>query len=481
MNQSSLNALHYLTGHANMDEVSVEELQKLVEENPYFPVTRFLLAKKLKGENHPDFLSQVQKTALYYSNPHWLNFQLEHEPTVEIVTRKITGLTEETAQEGLPKDQAPNNEKISYSTPSIAATNAPEEKVDEETQIIAEEHPVTTVFTHDELEAAANLAHEILHEGEENSSLPVETESQPVANVHQERINRPEEGISTINRDTNEEASAVLEQPVNTGEPLIRDNFEQVVLDALTPAAVQETIAVSEEMAGVTTASDDTTEAFLNEAETLKSTGNETSISEGLLDSERLIEPAKVPAKESVKETDLTVVPREKPANLEEPKTINEETSELDEHEKMFQNIKAMLDATSEEAGADVANRSVPIDPYYTIDYFASQGIKLDLEKNPQDQLGKNLKKFTQWLKHMKKLGPEDATEAIIKKETETDIVRIADSSNTVREVVTEAMASVLEKQGKKDKAIELYNKLSFLNRDKSAYFAHKIKNLKGI
>jgi hypothetical protein len=161
-----------------------------------------------------------------------------------------------------------------------------------------------------------------------------------------------------------------------------------VVLDALTPAAVQETIAVSEEMAGVTTASDETTEAFLNEAETLKSTGNETSVSEGLLDSERLIEPAKVPAKESVKETDLTAVPREKRANLEEPKTINEETSEPDEHEKMFQNIKAMLDATSEEAGADVANRAVPIDPYYTIDYFASQGIKLDLEKNPQDQLG---------------------------------------------------------------------------------------------
>ena len=151
-----------------------------------------------------------------------------------------------------------------------------------------------------------------------------------------------------------------------------------------------------------------------------------------------------------------------------------------DEHDKMFQNIKAMLDSSSEEADADANNTIVAIDPYYTIDYFASQGIKLDLEQNPKDQLGQNLKKFTHWLRHMKKLGPEDAAEAINRTETDADIQQIADSSNTVREVVTEAMASVLEKQGKKDKAIELYNKLSFLNPGKSVYFADKIKNLKG-
>jgi hypothetical protein len=81
----------------------------------------------------------------------------------------------------------------------------------------------------------------------------------------------------------------------------------------------------------------------------------------------------------------------------------------------------------------------------------------------------------------MKKLGPEDATEVITRTDSEADIQKIAESSNTVREVVTEAMASVLEKQGKNDKAIELYRKLSFLNPDKSAYFAAKIKNLKGI
>jgi hypothetical protein len=146
----------------------------------------------------------------------------------------------------------------------------------------------------------------------------------------------------------------------------------------------------------------------------------------------------------------------------------------------MFQNIKAMLDASAKEANADTKNAVLPIDPYYTIDYFASQGIKLDLKKNQPDKLGKQVKKFTQWLKHMKRVGPENAlaSEGISPEEVEAQ--RIADASNTAREVVTEAMALVLEKQGKKDKAVQLYRKLTFLNPDKSAYFAAKIKNLNG-
>ena len=153
---------------------------------------------------------------------------------------------------------------------------------------------------------------------------------------------------------------------------------------------------------------------------------------------------------------------------------------EPDEHERMFRSIKAMLDSTAEDAEVSSENTEIPLDPYYTIDYFASQGIKLDLEVNPQDKLGQNLKKFTQWLRHMKKLGPEDAKVEIENSEAEADVQKMADSSNSVREVVTEAMAAVLEKQGKKSKAIELYNKLSFLNPDKSTYFAAQIEKLKG-
>jgi hypothetical protein len=123
----------------------------------------------------------------------------------------------------------------------------------------------------------------------------------------------------------------------------------------------------------------------------------------------------------------------------------------------------------------------IPIEPYYTVDYFASQGIRFTPEKNPQDKLGKQLKSFTQWLKHMKKLGPEDALKPTEDQQVDTKIQGIANVSNTPREIVTEAMAAVLEKQGKKQQAIEVYDKLSFLNPDKRTYFADKIQNLKGI
>jgi hypothetical protein len=68
---------------------------------------------------------------------------------------------------------------------------------------------------------------------------------------------------------------------------------------------------------------------------------------------------------------------------------------------------------------------------------------------------------------------------------TATDLENVvklsAENSNEPREVVTETMAEVLEKQGQVEKAIQLYIKLSFLNPEKSAYFAAKIQQLKGI
>jgi hypothetical protein len=42
-------------------------------------------------------------------------------------------------------------------------------------------------------------------------------------------------------------------------------------------------------------------------------------------------------------------------------------------------------------------------------------------------------------------------------------------------------MAEVLMKQGKREKAIEMFEKLSLMNPSKSAYFAAKIESLKTI
>lgn len=115
-------------------------------------------------------------------------------------------------------------------------------------------------------------------------------------------------------------------------------------------------------------------------------------------------------------------------------------------------------------------------EPYHTVDYFASQGIRLKEDPHANDQLSQQVKSFTQWLRTMKKIYVEQETsnEPI----AENEVIAKADDSNTKADVVTEAMAEVLIKQGKKEQALELYRKLSLLHPEKSHYFASLIDTL---
>ncbi|HYK46521.1 MAG TPA: hypothetical protein VEV83_15195 [Parafilimonas sp.] len=115
--------------------------------------------------------------------------------------------------------------------------------------------------------------------------------------------------------------------------------------------------------------------------------------------------------------------------------------------------------------------------PYHRVDYFDSQGIKLDSEKET-DKLGVQLKRFTDWLKQMKRVSSNPSDLGTDQK-AESEVQNLAEHSNDREEVVTEAMAEVLAKQGKPEQAIRIYEKLSFLNPSKSAYFAAKIGDLK--
>jgi hypothetical protein len=126
-----------------------------------------------------------------------------------------------------------------------------------------------------------------------------------------------------------------------------------------------------------------------------------------------------------------------------------------------------------------MAKGDLLFEPYHTIDYFASQGIRLDkLEPVPQDKLGRQLKSFTEWIKSMKRL-PQASIEQALGSNEESAVVAAASHSIQGKVVITEAMAEVFEKQGMYDKAVEVYRKLSLLNPAKSAYFADRIKVLK--
>ncbi|MGN6532423.1 MAG: hypothetical protein ACTHK0_11820 [Ginsengibacter sp.] len=123
---------------------------------------------------------------------------------------------------------------------------------------------------------------------------------------------------------------------------------------------------------------------------------------------------------------------------------------------------------------------SLTFEPYHTVDYFASQGIKLSQEEVSTDRFGKQLKSFTEWLKTMKRL-PAATIDKNIDATGEHKVQNLAEHSIEKTDIVTETMAEVWLKQGNIEKAIDVYNKLSLQNPSKRAYFAAKIDQLKKV
>lgn len=124
------------------------------------------------------------------------------------------------------------------------------------------------------------------------------------------------------------------------------------------------------------------------------------------------------------------------------------------------------------------ASQDLVFEPYHTVDYFASQGIKFKEEEKPRDKFGQQLKSFTEWLRMMKRVPVAEmakTSQPVMEKKVE----EMAEHSLEEKEVITEAMAAVWEKQGNREKAMEIYSKLSLLEPAKSVYFAAKIEDLK--
>jgi hypothetical protein len=112
-------------------------------------------------------------------------------------------------------------------------------------------------------------------------------------------------------------------------------------------------------------------------------------------------------------------------------------------------------------------------------DYFEAQGIKIDLASLPQDKFTKQLRSFTAWLKVLKHHEGNSQNMAEMGEDQEKMIAIIAEKANNATEVITEAMAEIWIKQGNKQKAIDIYSKLSFIFPEKSVYFASQIEQLK--
>ena len=145
--------------------------------------------------------------------------------------------------------------------------------------------------------------------------------------------------------------------------------------------------------------------------------------------------------------------------------------------EKLSSIISDQLAQFKEPVKPDTISFEMELTPLQK-DYFAAQGIEIDLTKVPQDKFTQQLRSFTAWLKVLKEKEGEPNTPEL-EEAQEKEITAIAEKANITEEVVTEAMAEVWEKQGNSRKAIALYSKLSFIFPEKSVYFASRIEQLK--
>jgi hypothetical protein len=159
---------------------------------------------------------------------------------------------------------------------------------------------------------------------------------------------------------------------------------------------------------------------------------------------------------------------------------ITEGTHQMDEHidEKLNSLISEQL-AQYQEADTTHPLEFEKETPKIVKDYFEAQGIEIDLSAVPQDKFTKQLRSFTAWLKVLKHHEENSQNLAEMGEEQEKMIAIIAEKANNATEVVTEAMAEIWLKQGNKQKAIDIYSKLSFIFPEKSVYFASQIEQLK--
>ncbi len=344
MNKDETNALQLLTGKWTLDAVSVEELEQLTIDFPYFSAAHLLLCKKMQRAAHPDLQQQLYKTALYFPDEQWLRY-----------------LMLETSE-------------------SIDFTDKSEEAAD-----VAEQ---------EKKEAKPNEA--VIENGLQND---------------RESSGGKDETIDVVENDPAKKSIKKKEQ---------------------------------------------------------KQTGDE--------DDNLITLPVETVLEGLPSHFDVQAEPEEIPLDEEE---IKEQTEPLP-IEESNQKIASLLSGQAEEFNKPVteaAEIKIETEPLHSVDYFASQGIKID-EKKEDNILDKKVHKFTDWLRQMKRINPQPI-DLGTNSEEESYVANIAASSNHTKEIITESMAEVLIKQNKKDKAVEIYEKLSLLYPLKNAYFAAKIQQFK--
>lgn len=404
-----------------------ENLEQLVRDFPVSNAARFLRLYHLKKNNDPDFEKIARETAIYLTNPGWAEYQLWQSD------HPMDAMNEDPL---LPSVQ---DELVEL--PPVASLQE-EERTRNEPPFDEKERQKLYPSVKDELikVPVSEVKNSETISSESSQTDPLASEPVSEQTVHEQS----EIPVSNLSENHSVVEEKVIEENI-PGEDKVKE--EESKTDNVDPALPQEII--EDKKIEADTPASDPNNGFHHEKEPVEEK-NEDS-------------PQNTENKEPDPSTNgqITQIP------LSDNEIVSISANDTGGEDRETVN-------NSEEQDKDIS-----FEPLHTIDYFASQGIKLSEEALNNDALGKQVKSFTAWLKSMKRLHPDQLPQQ--NEVIEKIIQSSSEASNKEANVLTEAMAEVLIMQGKREKAIEMYEKLSLINPSKSAYFAAKIQNLKSI
>ena len=105
--QSSINQLVFsLFKKNNLHECTLEELKSFTVQYPYYSTGHFLYTAKLKEYGNKEYINEIQKTSLYFTNPLWLDLLLSKQDEELLIP------VEEIKHSSIPFEDSNNDELV---------------------------------------------------------------------------------------------------------------------------------------------------------------------------------------------------------------------------------------------------------------------------------------------------------------------------------------------------------------------------------
>ncbi|WP_298737565.1 hypothetical protein [uncultured Chitinophaga sp.] len=437
-----------------LDRVSIVTLEGVVDEYPYFTAARLLLAQK-NYEQYPNLHSPaVKKAQLYTNNPHHF-FQF---------------LTGELERSGGSTDTHHYHTAAAYTPSPLAAQPIVPPAAAEKQPVALNWESITRRDAEDELDFMIREREEIRAAIKRMEALQKEEEEL------QARQAAPAAAPAEDN---------IAEQPQHIMEPAI-DNAPEAPAASPAEEALEEPITYADPstadapFADDTSAADDTPAVEDSWEFTTGSTqpeepefpANEAVAAETEISQDAAVEQSAAP--------EAAETAAAEPAAPAAGVPVNQPTAAAAEEPiKIYP-----LEIPDEED-------ALTFQPLYTDDYFAYK--RLQEPDNAEELTEKGMaemRSFTDWLREMKqsfaKRADKDWYHQQLHRiyvdddpEVSEAVEKMAMESITLNDdIVSETLAEIWARQRQYQTAIQIYQKLSLLNPNKSAYFAQKIQEL---